>query len=105
MVTAKLPTIRDVPELEQLTAGLVAMAHAGTVPMCTDHDEWTSELEAERAAAAEVCTWCPMAAQCLSAGVATRSTWGIWGGIDLGDAVARGALIRRAYRARARAAA
>ena len=76
-------------ELEQLTAGLEALARAGRVPLCVDRPEWTSEDAEDRAAAAEVCGWCPMARPCLAAGVSIRASFGVWGGTDMGDRAAR----------------
>lgn len=96
---AATPFTKPVAELEQLTAGLEALAHAGRIAPCIGAAEWISESEADRIAAAEGCTWCPMASPCLAAGLASRATFGVYGGTDLGDPTARKAAQRAARRA------
>lgn len=90
------PAPRPVPELAQLEAGLEALARAGRVAQCVAQDAWISDDAEDRAAAAEGCTWCPLTAPCLAAGLAVRSTWAIWGGHDLGDIETRPAAHRAA---------
>ena len=83
---------RTVPELDRLVDGLAELAQAGHIAPCVGRPEWTSDDPDDRADAAEGCAWCPMAGPCLAAGAASRSVWGVWGGLDLSDPATRRAV-------------
>lgn len=71
----------------ELSLALVALAATGQRPRCGDldtRDRWTSDDAADREWAAYQCKGCPLADPCLREALATRTTWGVWGGHDLG---------------------
>lgn len=56
-----------------------AVATSPAVP-CAGRDDWTSDIDAERAAAALLCSPCPVLAECRAAGLSM--SFGIWAGLD-----------------------
>ena len=54
---------------------------SGTLP-CRSHnpDLWFAEAPAELELAKQICTGCPVRAQCLESALARQEPWGVWGG-------------------------
>lgn len=68
---------------EQLTRALLDLAARGQRPRCGDpetHHLWTSEDQADRDHAAQLCDGCPILTACAEAG--QDETFGVWGGTD-----------------------
>lgn len=64
-------------------------AHRDHLPCRTDPDAWHSQLVEDRREAAAACAGCPIAGTCLATAAATHERWGVWGGVDLEDDIAR----------------
>jgi hypothetical protein len=56
------------------------LRHCGDVGL---HSYWTSEYDAERTVAAQLCRGCPVWDQCGDAAKANNEVWGVWQGKDL----------------------
>jgi WhiB family transcriptional regulator, redox-sensing transcriptional regulator len=56
-----------------------------------DPDLWFAESPAELEQAKELCTGCPVRAECLTGALTRREPWGVWGG----EIFERGAVIPR----------
>ncbi len=68
-----------------LTGGLVDLAARGRQPNCVDPASrhlWTSESDADRAQAAELCEGCPVWDLCAASAEASSECWGVWAGVD-----------------------
>jgi hypothetical protein len=57
-------------------------------------DEWFPEGNRKAYAAKKICAACPYKAPCLTEGLTSNATHGVWGGVNLAEGVAR----RRARR-------
>jgi WhiB family redox-sensing transcriptional regulator len=60
---------------------------------CRSHDPdlWFAEKPAELERAKQLCTGCPVKAQCLDSALSRQEPWGVWGG-EIFD---RGAVVPR----------
>jgi WhiB family redox-sensing transcriptional regulator len=69
-----------------------APAQRATLP-CRSHDPdlWFAEKPAELERAKQLCTGCPVKAQCLDSALSRQEPWGVWGG-EIFD---RGAVVPR----------
>jgi WhiB family redox-sensing transcriptional regulator len=56
-----------------------------------DPDLWFAEAPADLERAKQLCTTCPVMAECLAGAVARREPWGVWGG----EIFERGAIVPR----------
>ncbi|HEV7451966.1 MAG TPA: WhiB family transcriptional regulator [Pseudonocardiaceae bacterium] len=97
MLTATVPL--DGGALPDLLGGaelahLLDTAPSGpaTLP-CRSHDPdlWFAEVPAELERAKQLCTGCPVKAQCLDSALSRQEPWGVWGGeiFDRGTVVPR----------------
>jgi len=63
-----------------------------TLP-CRSHDPdlWFAEAPAELERAKQLCTGCPVKAQCLDSALSRQEPWGVWGGeiFDHGTVIPR----------------
>lgn len=69
----------------RLTHALIDLTDRGGRPRCGDPDTrdlWLSDRSAQRAAAARLCTGCPVLAECGAAAEANNEQFGVWAGVD-----------------------
>jgi len=86
---SKPPTNHGLPEdAQRLHLELTAAAEQQRSP-CRGRDEWTSEDAADRAAALEACSHCPLQAPCAAYARAADERHGVWAGLDRSDPNAR----------------
>jgi hypothetical protein len=70
---------------ERLTRALLDMAAAGLRTHCSDptsHHLWLSEIDAERAVAAQLCQHCPVITPCRESAEFHDERFGVFGGRD-----------------------
>lgn len=74
-----LPDLLGGAELAHLLD--TAPSGSDTLP-CRSHnpDLWFAEAPAELERAKQLCTGCPVRAQCLDSALARQEPWGVWGG-------------------------
>jgi WhiB family redox-sensing transcriptional regulator len=85
-----LPDLLGGAELAHLLD--TAPSGPATLP-CRSHDPdlWFAEVPAELERAKQLCTGCPVKAQCLDSALSRQEPWGVWGGeiFDRGTVVPR----------------
>jgi WhiB family redox-sensing transcriptional regulator len=85
-----LPDLLGGAELAHLLD--TAPSGPATLP-CRSHDPdlWFAEAPAELERAKQLCTGCPVKAQCLDSALSRQEPWGVWGGeiFDRGTVVPR----------------
>ena len=85
-----LPDLLGGAELTHLLD--IAPSGPATLP-CRSHDPdlWFAEAPAELERAKQLCTGCPVKAQCLDSALSRQEPWGVWGGeiFDRGSVVPR----------------
>jgi WhiB family transcriptional regulator, redox-sensing transcriptional regulator len=86
-----LQGLRETEQFAKAWRRAEASGHA--LPCTTGGDYWTSDSQADRAYAVELCKPCPIRAQCLNAALARDECFSVWG-LDLTDARS-GAHIRK----------
>lgn len=58
-----------------------ALAEGLRVP-CAESEGWVSDIPAQRAVAALLCTGCPVMAECRAAADESGERFGVWAGVD-----------------------
>lgn len=67
---------------------------SGPVP-CTSRPElWTSDQEADRHLAAQLCARCPVLSECAAFAIANDERFGVWGGKYMSDHTVRSTINR-----------
>ena len=72
---------------ERLTGALLALLDRGLRPPCAPPapDWWLSDDPGDRAAAARLCTGCPVLDACAAAADENGEVFGVWAGRDRGS--------------------